>query len=71
MHRARGALGDVVSDVTDCGCSDAASEFDDASTYSRRSRDANDADDFNYQFSRAARAYNDGIEALNWCVRHR
>jgi len=71
MRRARNSLDDVASDARDCGCDSAASEFDSASTYARRARDASDADDFSYQFGRAAKAYNYGIAAINRCARSR
>lgn len=71
MRKARNSLDDVVLDAKDCGCDSAASEFDSASTYSRRARDASDAQDFIYEYNRAVRAYNDGIDAINRCARPR
>ena len=71
MRKARYSLDDVASDARDCGCDSAASEFDSASTYARRARDASDARDFNYQFGRTAKAYNYGIDAIDQCARSR
>ena len=70
MRRARNALDDVANDARDCGCNEAYSAFDWASTYARRARDASDGDDFVYQYNRAVRGYNSGIDAINRCARN-
>jgi len=67
MRKAKNSLEETASALRDCGCDFAASEFDDASTKARRARDATDVEDFSYQFDRAVKAYNAGLEAISSC----
>lgn len=71
MRRAKNSLDDASSAAQDCGCNQAAMEFDDAATKALRAKSASDVDDFNQQIDRCVRSLNAAIELFNDCASRR
>ncbi len=66
-RRARSSLDDASIAAMDCKCTVAFAEFDSASTWARRARDADSGAEFTEALNRAIKNFNYALDALQVC----
>ncbi len=66
-RRARSSLDDASIAALDCKCTVAFAEFDSASTWARRARDADSGAEFNESLNRAIKNFNYALDSLQLC----
>ena len=68
IRRAKNALEDAALAASDIDCPSGYMELDDAATKARRARDADGVEEFNDNYRRTIRSYNDALVYLRQCA---